>query len=300
MPDRFADAPQKTQKQHTWLDEAQDLMRGVAGAMIIGLPLVYTMEMWRVATMLPPRLVLLLLTAAIIVNIGFNYVSGFRKGTGLIQSTFDSVEAVGLSALLALLLLFVLGVIDRQTPLLDAISQVAVVSLPLSIGVSVANAHFGGEEEGGGGGSGSGDGHGGGDSPQEKRHPVLYEAGMAFAGAVVFASSIAPTEEVILIATQMTWLHLIGLLLFSLGISYGMIFIAEFSGLKKRRSAEGLLQTPVGETLLAYVIALGVSSFFLWALHGISPSVSPLADVSAIITLGLPAAVGGAAGRLVL
>jgi uncharacterized membrane protein len=47
-------------RQHTWGDEAQDLMRGVGGATMMGISLVYTMEMWQHATLAHPWTMLLL------------------------------------------------------------------------------------------------------------------------------------------------------------------------------------------------------------------------------------------------
>ena len=57
-------------------------MRGIGGAAIVGIPLVYTMEMWQLATLLRPRTVLVLALLAMVVNIGYNYVSGFREDSG--------------------------------------------------------------------------------------------------------------------------------------------------------------------------------------------------------------------------
>jgi len=171
--------------------------------------------------------------------------------------------------------------------------KAAIEAIPLSIGISIANTQFGG-------GGGGGDASSGERERERRRHPTVTEGGIALAGAIVFAFNVAPTEEIVLSASRMTWLHLVTLVVFSLALSYGMIFVAEFTGLERRRNTEGFLQSPVGETLLAYLIALAVAFGMIGAFHGLSPAESPYTTLAATVVLGLPATVGGAAGRLLV
>ncbi len=282
-----------TTSEHTWTDEARDLLRGVGGAALLGIPLVYTMELWQFATMIATRVLFLYLLAALIAGVGYNFVSGFRHETGLKQAVYDSFEALGIGILLALLLLFLLNIVGAGTPITDIACKTAVVAIPLSLGVSVANKQFSG-----GGQDSDDEGQASAEQPASKISPDLYEAGIALAGSLLFAFNIPPTEEVMLIASRTTPLHLIGLVLFSLFLSYGLLFVAAFEGREERRKAEGLLQTPLGETLLAYLIALAVSFVLIVTFHAVTPQASLQTTIAATIVLGLPATIGGAAGRL--
>jgi len=278
---------------HTWRDEARDLMRGVGGAAIIGVPLVYTMEMWRLAAALSPRAVLVLIVCALVANTGYNFVSGFREGGSVLDSVGDALESYALGFVFALGLLVLLNVVqlggDNGTPLLDAVCKAAVEALPLSIGISIAATQFSGGGE-----------NSEGEKRAERRYPGLVDAGLAVAGALVFAFNVAPTEEIFLIAARLTAGHLIALVVFSLALSYGMIFVADFSGRDRRHQDEGLLQTPAGETLLAYTLALLVSLALIYAFHTLSFGQSAYTTLAATIVLALPATIGGAAGRLLV
>lgn len=270
-------------ERHGWYDELQDLMRGVAGAAIIGVPLIYTMEMWQLGTLLAPRAVLILLGLALIANVGYNVASGFRNDSGLASAVTDSIEALGIGLLLSGLLLALLRIIDTSTPWIDIVSKTAVEAVPLSIGVSVANTQFATS----------------GDSKRESSS-VWADLGIALAGGIVFSFSVAPTEEIMRIASRITAVHLLALIAFSVLLAYGMIFVAEWSGLERRRRSPGLLQTPLGETLTAYALALGIGIVLLHLFHDIRLTESPFTTVAATVVLALPATIGGAAGRLLV
>ncbi|MBC7807791.1 MAG: TIGR02587 family membrane protein [Akkermansiaceae bacterium] len=285
-----------TPHDHTWKDEIKDLMRGIGGAAIIGVPLVYTMEMWQVATTFNTTDILLLLCFGFTVCVGYNLFSGFRDGNGLTEAVKDAVEAVAIGVLLSTVLMALLGVIDSGTSLSETMSKIAVEAIPLAIGASVANTQFdGGQEDR----EASSD-----ENPEaeetENRHKLLREIGIAAAGSVVFAASIAPTEEVALVAQRLSPLGLIAVAVFSLALSYGMIFIADFTGSEKRHKDAGILQSPLGETLLAYAVALAVSLAAVVFFHGVEIADSPFTVVALTVSLGLPAAIGGAAGRLIV
>ncbi len=272
---------------HTWGDEVSDLMRGVTGAAIIGVPLLYTMEVWQGASALTSLNVVALLLLAVAVSTGYNALSGFRSDRGLIRSLMDGVEAVGIGLIFAALVLWLIGVIDLGTPPAEALRTVALEALPLSVGASIANGQFpAGETEG--------------IAAEEGAKGLLRDAGITAAGAVVFAGSVAPTEEIVRIASRVGAAELIGLVVFSLLLSYGIIFVADFSGKDRRRQTPGLLQSPAGETLLAYNIALTIAFLAVVVFHGIRPGESPALTLAATVVMALPAAVGGAAGRLLV
>lgn len=285
-----------SEKTHSWGNEARDLLRGVGGAAIIGVPLIYTQETYDLASVISTRALTGYLVLALVINVGYNLVSGFRSGGGLSQAMRDSFESLGLGILLGTVLLWLLGIIDGQTPLTDIATKVATEAIPLSLGVSIANTQFGGDRASGESG----------DETEQTAKPLspgkatLRDAGITLAGCIILTANIAPTEEVMLLASSLGDIKLFLLVLFSLLLSYGMIFEAGFTGQETRRGSEGILQSPLGETLLAYAIALLVSLAMTIAFHGLILWDSPHTTCACMVVLALPATIGGAAGRLVV
>lgn len=138
----------------------------------------------------------------------------------------------------------------------------------------------------------------GGSGTSFPKSATLADAGATILGAVLVSSSIAPTEEVPLIAAGLSLGGLIPLVLGSLAISYIIVFEAAFISQEVRRKQEGIFQSPVSETVFSYLISLVVSTFMLWLFQTVTVSDPPGLWMAYAIVLGFPAAVGGAAGRL--
>src|SRR3712207_6092555 len=54
-----------------WRRELNDLLRGMTGGFLIGIPLLYTMETWWIGETISPLHALLFLAVAYVVNLGF-------------------------------------------------------------------------------------------------------------------------------------------------------------------------------------------------------------------------------------
>ena len=88
------------------------------------------------------------------------------------------------------------------------------------------------------------------------------------------------------------------LILFSLAVSYGIVFVAGFGGEEQRLQSVGPFQRPITETVIAYMMSL-VTAAALLALFGQIDLETDWALIYAqVVILGLPATIGGAAGRL--
>ena len=75
-----------------------------------------------------------------------------------------------------------------------------------------------------------------------------------------------------------------------------IVFVAGFSNQAGRHAHEGIFQRPLSETIFSYLVALLVATMLLWLFQR---GIEPWTDVvTRVVVLGLPAAVGGAAGRL--
>ncbi len=260
---------------------ATDVMRGVAGGTLLGVPLLYTQETWLHGRSISPMVILAGLVATFAMNVALSYFVGFRPGRTH-RPIEDAVVGMGLSLLLAALLLLLLDRVGQETSLENVLGVAALTAIPVSIGfsVGVALAPRGGAEKSeqipGGGGD------------------LLVAA----AGALVFALNIAPTEEPVLLAAQLDGVRLALLVVASLVLPYLMVFYAEFGGREQRVASDGATQGPLTETLLAYVVAFVVSAAML-AMFGRVDAVDGAATAR-VVTLAFPASIGAALGRLLI
>ena len=126
---------------------------------------------------------------------------------------------------------------------------------------------------------------------------TVADLGASLIGAIFVSLSIAPTDEVPHISASRGPVALLAIVAASLLIAYAIVFVAGFSGQIERRSAPGLLQHPVIETLAAYVVSLVAAAAMLWLFQR---EASAHVTLTHVIVLGFPAAIGGAAGRLAI
>jgi putative integral membrane protein (TIGR02587 family) len=189
---------------------------------------------------------------------------------------------MGLSLLLAVLLLVLLDRVGRGTSLENVVGVTALSAIPVSLGFAVGAALA--PKTGG-----------------EKSEEIPSGGGdllVAAAGALVFALNIAPTEEPILLAAELDGVRLGLLVVASLVLPYLMVFYAEFGGRERRVASDGATQGPLTETLLAYVMAFVVSAAML-SLFGRIDAVDGTA-MGQVVTLAFPASIGAALGRLLI
>jgi uncharacterized membrane protein len=100
------------------------------------------------------------------------------------------------------------------------------------------------------------------------------------------------------LAADLDYAHALALIALSLLLTYVIVFASGF-GIGQHEQ-QGPFQSPLTETVLAYVLSLLVALVAL-ALFDRVEWGDPLGEiVTMVLVLGLPAAVGGAAGRLVV
>jgi putative integral membrane protein (TIGR02587 family) len=260
---------------------AEDVMRGVAGGAILGVPLLYTQETWLHGRSVSPVVIMAGVIVAFGVNVALSYFVGFRPGRTH-RPTEDAMVGMGLSVLLSALLLVLLDRVGRETSLENALGVTALTSIPVSIGFSVGVSLA---PRGGG----------------EKAEQIQGGGGdllVAAAGALVFALNIAPTAEPILLAAELDGVRLGLLVVASLVLPYLMVFYAEFGGREQRLASDGATQGPLTETLLAYAVAFVVSAGML-AMFGRVDALNGAA-LARVVTLAFPASIGAALGRLLI
>lgn len=220
-----------------------------------------------------------------------NIKGGFRakQPRGQLQILAESAEGLAIALFTAALSLLLLGLLRFETGVDAVLGRVITLSLPFAIGVGIANNLLLATDDA--------------DPNRDRRsrhpwHNTLADAGAALLGAIVIGSSIAPTDEIPMIASSLSPVRLLLLMASSLLLSYIIVFEANFGAQRQRRSQRGFFQSPLSETLAAYLISLAISMLMLWLFQVIRVGDPINQWVSYVIVLGLPASIGGAAGRL--
>lgn len=275
-----------------WKQERHDLMRAIAGGAIVGMPLLYTMEMWWHGATLSHWHLLGLLAAILVVNVLFNRLSGFRPGSSWGHAVGEAVTALGIGLVFSALVLLLIGELGAGTSPQVALGKILLEAAPVSVGVSFANAQVAR-----GGGDGADD-----EKPEDperaQRDADLEDAAATLVGSTVFALNIAPTEEVIRIATRLSPWSLLLVLAASALLCYIILFASGFE--KHRVHAPGPLQHPGSETAMNVALSLVVALVLALLLGQRELMASPATAAAATVILGLPAVVGGAAGRVIV
>ncbi len=282
-----------------WRREAEDAARAAAGGMLFGIPLLYTMEVWWIGSFASPLRMLVVLAMSFLVLVVLNRTGGFRttKDIRLVDAAMDSVEALAIAFVCVAAVLVLLRELTGTTPIDEAMGKVIYESAPFVVGVGFAT-HFLRRSR-----SGEEDGHDGPDDDavaDDDTNATLSDIGGTVLGATFVSFAIAPTDEVPMIGAALSAPWVLALLIASLVVSYVIVFEAGFSDEKSRRSQSGVIQHPATETVVCYLLSL-VTAAALMLFFGRVTLDDPFPfTLTQVIVLGLPAAIGGAAGRLVV
>ncbi len=312
-------APSKSRKATQISRELDDLVRGVCGGFLFGIPLLYTIEVWWIGSSVSPlRLIIALLT-----TLGVTYLlsrtEGFRKAkaTRENEAIGDAVEAIALGIICATLTLILLRQVTLDTPFGEALGKIIFESVPFSLGVSLSNQLLKetGDPDSQASNSQASDSQGSSESspvqpesaslarrtaPENALNETIADIGATLIGAMIIAFSIAPTDEVTVLVAAIDGPWLVLNVVISLLLSYGIVFEANFANQKQRRSQTGIFQRPLSETVISYLISLLAAALMLIFFRKLDPSAPFELAFRQVLILGLPATIGGAAGRLAL
>ena len=277
-----------------WQAELTAVVRAASGGLLFGVPLLYTMEVWWTGTHTSPRQMLLVLALLCVPVLALNKTTGFRlsRDVRTRDAIADTVEALAIGVVVTAVVLVLLQEIGPDSALRAALGKVVYEAVPFCLGVGVAR-HF---LHGGRADPDRDDGDGNEADDASRLHPTLSDLGATVLGATFISLSIAPTDEVPMIASAMSPAWLLALVAMTLVTSYAIVFAAGFHNEEERHTQQGPFQRPITETVVSYLVSLVVAGLLLWLFQrGIRPSADLLTRV---VVLGFPAAVGGAAGRL--
>lgn len=283
--------------------ELQYILQRSAGGFLFGIPLLYTVELWSIGSATEP---LWLLGA---LGIGFMGVFLISLAETLRrhgrfhwqENLIETIEVLAIGLLCAFLSLVLIRRITEATPLSELLGKLVFEGISFAFGAALATSLL--NKNGGRTGErspqtlepASGQAH---TSPDVR--DTWADVDATLLGAFIIAFNIAPTDEVGILANATPTLWLLVMILASLVLSYLIVFAAGFTNQDERQHQPGWLQRPLSETLLAYFISLIASVFMLWFFHQLHPGDPWQKWLSSTIVLGLPASIGGAAGRIIL
>lgn len=277
----------------------QEYFRGVVGGVMFSLPILYTMEVWWAGFSIEPLRMFLYVLATFSLLLGYNRYAGLRRDASQLEVVIDSVEELGLGIIVAAAFLWLLGRITIEMTLNEIAGKIIVEAMTVAIGVSVGTAQLGDNNNSKPDTGMHGEQNNPGiPSPAHKHIDFWGQVVISLCGAVLFAANIAPTEEVIVIATQITSERLLGLALISIIFGAGILFYSNFMDAENFTRSYSLF-TIVSGTIVTYAVALFASALILW-FFGRFDGVPLIINLAETVVLALPATLGASAGRILL
>ena len=266
-----------------------NLARAFGGAILFSFPILMTMEVWWLGAYLDGYRVGLFTLLTIPLLTGLSYYDGFEETSGLFDDVVDTFVACAVGFTASSLLLYIFGVITAEMSFNEIMGKISLQAITASLGAMFAQSLLvNGDKV---------------DSESEERKRSANYGGQLFlmvAGAVFLCMSVAPTEEMVLISFQMTDWQTVLLALLSIVIMHGFIYAVESSGHENAISADSPMWIIfLRYTVAGYAIVLLISFYILWTFGSID-GMAFTEQVKAAVVLGLPAAVGASASRLIL
>jgi putative integral membrane protein (TIGR02587 family) len=258
------------------------------------------MEVWWAGFSIHPWRLAAAVLATLVLLLGYNRYAGLRSDASIAEVAIDSIEELGIGLAIAVLMLWLLGRISADMPANEIAGKVIVEALVVAIGVSVGTAQLGSDsDEDSGMDDDNQDGDGAPAADASASAPsVIGQAVLALCGAVLIAANVAPTEEIMLLAVEISPWRLLGLALVSLCLTLLILFFSDFRGAQHTAAPDGILGVVAG-AVISYAIALAASAALLWffgSFDGFSFSIR----LAQTVVLGVAAALGASAGRLLL
>jgi putative integral membrane protein (TIGR02587 family) len=271
-----AQALQSTRETHY----SRDLGRAFGGALLFGLPLLMTMEMWGYGLTLDPVRLTVFLLSGLPLLLGLAVFAGFSRNQGIGHAVIDVFAALAVGFVTSGFLLILIGVIDGAAPLRAAVGQIVLQAVPAAMGALLARRQFGADRN----------------DAEKAEARYSGELFLMVAGALFLALNIAPTEETRLIAYRMAPWQAVGLLLLSVGLMHVIVYLAGFAGQEEQGHP---LTAFVHFTLAGYGLVLLTGVYVLW-LFGALDGHGVFETAKTIVVLGFPGAIGAAAARLLV
>jgi putative integral membrane protein (TIGR02587 family) len=267
------------------LQYAKGLGRAAGGALVFAFPLAMTTEMWWLGFTITPVRLAAFLGLSLPLLFGLSYYAGFRKTYGPLDDALDALAALAVGYVMAAVLLLLFNVLKPGEPADEVLGKLTMQAVPGAIGALLARRQLaaGGEEAG--------------DSQEENNRDTYgSELFLMAVGALFVAFSVAPTEEIILIAYKMTPWHALALMAASLGLLHVIVYSMGFAG---DHPHERPWLAFAHFTVPGYAIALLVGLYAQWTFGHLDGQSSGLFALTTAV-LAFPGALGAGAARLLV
>ena len=266
----------------------REYARGMAGGLMFSLPLLYTMEVWWAGFVADPMRLIAYIAAKFVLLLGYNHYAGLHSDACWSEVVIDSVEEMGLGLVVAAIVLFLLGQLETDMHAYEIVGKVTVEAMTVAIGISVGTSQLGGDNQRQKGGA---------EASAKEEVTFRGQIVIAACGAMLFAANIAPTEEIVMIASEARIPNVLGLAALSILFTASILYYIEFTGAGRFVQADGVVSVLVG-TVVTYAVALVVSAAVLWLFGRFDEAL--ITCVAQTVVLGLAASLGASAGRLLL
>jgi putative integral membrane protein (TIGR02587 family) len=276
-----SDDPRKT---------AATYARGLMGGMLIGAPVLMTMEVWWKGFEVPAWRLLLLYVVNYGILLILQHFSGLSHKKSFRAQAAAAVVALGIGTIASSITLFLLGVLRSDLQLRDVVGKLLLESIPVSIGASVAMSEFGSDEK-----------HE--EITDRRREEAGYfgSLGIAIAGSSLFAFGFAATEEPLMVADQLDAKRAIMLMALSILQVFAVLFaIDKKSGDNPKLGSREHVFAVMQEAVSTYAVALIMAGYFLWTFEILNSSVGVIASVYVVIAAGFMTSLGAAAGEVLI
>ena len=278
-------------KKNPLSQSLKDYGRGVAGGLLFSLPMLYTMEMWWTGFIAAPWQLGIYLLVGIFLLMVYNHYVGIRREHSLWENLSESVEELGIGLLLTFFILWATGRIASGMSVDEISGKIIVEAVTVAIGISVGKSQLGS--------NGKDDGNTNEKNQDNPEGDFFRSINLALCGAILIASNVAPTQEIVVIAVEAQIYKLLIIALLSIGIGGAVLYFINFTGAQKFvLQPSGHWDVIVG-TVIMYAVALISSIFMLW-FFGRFDGLSLYGMVAETVVLGFPAALGASAGRLLI
>lgn len=261
---------------------ARGLGRAFVGALLFALPLFMTMEMWEVGAAGDHIRIAALLAVTFPLLVGLSYFAGFEHAFGLVDHLLDAFAAFAVAAVTSAAALALFGVFSSTHSLAGVAGKLAIVTFPAAIGALLADKQLGRKAA---------------DVDNESRRYGV-RLFLMLVGALFVALNVAPTEEMVLIAYQISSLQAALLALVSLTLLHTLLFWVDFARRKTPRRRE-FWSVLLRLSFAGYAICALASFFLLWV-FGRTDGVAAPELTEYVVVLSFAAALGAGLAHVVV
>lgn len=269
-------------KQYPSRSEWLGVGMAFGGAVIFCLPMMMTMEMWWLGYHIEPLRLLFLVLLSFPLLVGVSSVIGLTDSRALVDNVVDVFVAYAIGFLVSGLTLYLFNTVSFSEPASVTLSKIMLQTIPASLGALLGRSEMGSGEH---------------DRGEEKGR--IDEVVILAVGALFLALNVAPTEEIPMIAYQMSTWHLLGLFVVTVLITHIFAIAGGYSKGERCKGTPGTVIGYVYYTCLALLVAASISLFMLWV-FGRTDGLNFSAIMAKTIVLLFPAGLGAAAARLII